>query len=118
MFALADEVAAHPDGLRAVEPLLRLLERNPRLDWGAPGPVVHAAESFSRRGYEALLLESLRRTPTGHTLWMANRLMNGMPLKEREPFLAVVGQAGARADITDEARRSAQRFVELQQSRE
>lgn len=29
------------------------------------------------KGYDALLIESIRRKPTAHTAWMLNRLING-----------------------------------------
>jgi hypothetical protein len=114
---LADELADHPDGIRAVSLLLLLLEKNPNLDWGAPGAVVHAVERFFKRGYEALLLESLRRSPTGHTLWMANRLINGAPRNQQNEFLSAIRRVAAREDVSEEVRRRALEFVGFQNAR-
>lgn len=63
--------------LSSVEPILRFMEENPRLDFGSPGPLVHFVEKFYGAGYEAELLASLKRHPTPHTVWMLNRIING-----------------------------------------
>jgi hypothetical protein len=114
---LAREAGDHPNGVQAVGLLLLLLERNQHLEWGTPGDVVHAVEQFLGRGYEPLLLESLRRAPTSHTLWMANRLVNGLPWNRREDFQTIMRDVAGRKDVPDEVRHLARQYVELQQSR-
>jgi hypothetical protein len=64
-------------GLEAVHPILRFIEDNPGLDFGTPGSLAHFVERFYGKGYDALLIESIRRKPTAHTAWMLNRLING-----------------------------------------
>ena len=76
-YRIADEVAAHPNGLIAVRAILELFERFPNEDFGAPGPLAHAAEAFMGRGYEGLLLQSITRTPTMHTVSLAMAAANG-----------------------------------------
>ena len=66
-----------PSDATTVPVLLRFVEEHPDLDFGAPGPLVHFVERFYGRGYEAELLTSLARSPTSHTLWMLNRIING-----------------------------------------
>ena len=114
---LAREAADHPDGIQAVPSLLLLLERNWRLEWGAPGGVVHAIERFFGRGYEPLLVQSLRRAPTSRTLWMANRLLNGLPPGRRQEYLSVIDEVARREDVSDEVRQAARHFIEFQKSR-
>ncbi len=75
--ALADGWKARGLGGEVVEPILRFMESHPDIDYGAPGELVHYVERFLGRGYEALLLESFLRRPTGHTAWMLNRLIHG-----------------------------------------
>ncbi len=111
---LAEEVSGHSEGLAAVRILLRLLETNPDIDWGSPGPVVHAVEKFHKKGYEPLLLESVARAPTSHTLWMVNRVANGVESGMREQFLAAMRAAASRDDVAAEVRATAQRFLEFQ----
>lgn len=115
-FGLAEEVADHPEGIRAVPLLLALLERNPTLDWGAPGPVVHAVERFFKRGYEPLLLESVGRAPTAHTLWMVNRVINGVPPDQKGPLHAALRQAAARPDVPGAVRQAALEFLTAQRA--
>jgi hypothetical protein len=64
-------------GLEAVVPVLRFMEDHPAVDFGSPGALVHFVERFYGKGYEDLLVESIRRKPTAHTAWMLNRLING-----------------------------------------
>src|SRR4051812_45616427 len=65
-----------PTDRTTIPVLLRFMEEHPDLDFGTPGPLVHFLELFYRRGYEGELLASLARNPTGHTLWMLNRIIN------------------------------------------
>lgn len=69
-------------GIEAVEPLLQLMERHPLADFGVPGAIVHFVERFYKRGYEQLLMESVKKRPTMHTVWMLNRIINGSENKE------------------------------------
>ena len=70
-----------------VDAILRFMESNSDLDYGMPGPVVHFVERFFMKGYETLLLESIKRTPTVHTLWMMNRIINSPKLVDRSKYL-------------------------------
>ena len=116
VFELAEEIADHPNGIQAVGLLLSLLERSDKLDWGTPGPVVHAVEKFFNGGYESLLLESVGRAPTSHTLWMVNRVINGIPHHEQGQFLSALRQAATRPDVSEEVRQTALDFLEFQQA--
>jgi hypothetical protein len=73
------------DGFDAVEPILRFMESHPLFDFGAPGSLVHFAESFFGKGYEQRLVESVQRRPTIHTVWMLNRAIHGTnsPVEKR-----------------------------------
>lgn len=63
--------------LDGVEAILAFIERHPDLDYGSPGSLVHFAEEFYRKGYEAALLASFTRQATSPTAWMLNRIING-----------------------------------------
>lgn len=63
-------------GISAVEPLLLFMERHPLSDFGMPGAIVHYVEQFYKKGYEDLLIASVTRRPTLHTVWMINRIKN------------------------------------------
>ena len=59
-----------------IEPILKLMEDNPDADFGIPGPLTHFIEYFSQNGYEELLLESVKRNPTAHNVWLLHRAWN------------------------------------------
>lgn len=59
-YELADELNDLPNPLEVVEIILRLIEDNPDTDFGTPGPLVHFAEKFHKRGYEENLLSPLK----------------------------------------------------------
>jgi hypothetical protein len=106
-----------PDCQRIVPELLALLERHPRADFGAPGPLVHALES--QPGYPEQLAASLERQPTELATWMANRLLNSrLPREQRGAWLkrltAVTSHPKADAGVRD----SAIRFLDFQASRQ
>ncbi|RYY09877.1 MAG: hypothetical protein EOO36_21500 [Cytophagaceae bacterium] len=72
---LTSLLAHNPDGQLACGALLAVLERHPHVEFGTPGRLVHAIESY-RGHYEELLLASLNRRPTATTVWLLNRLLN------------------------------------------
>jgi|KBSMisStaDraftv2_1062788.scaffolds.fasta_scaffold413064_3 hypothetical protein len=87
-FDLAKEIKGALDGLAEVPErellfpaIFRFMEQNPEAEFGSPGPIVHILEALG--GYKPALLESVRRTPVPHTLWMVNRILNS-PLPESE----------------------------------
>ena len=74
---LVDTWMSNGVGLEVVDPVLRFMERNPSILYGMPGALVHFVERFYGQGYEQALIESIRRRPTPHTVWMLNRVING-----------------------------------------
>jgi hypothetical protein len=70
-----------------VEPILNIIEQNPTIDFGSPGPFVHFIEKFYGNGYEEMLIQSIERFPTFHTVWMLNRLINGSSEQQKKYFL-------------------------------
>lgn len=100
-----------------VEAILRLMEENPDIDYGMPGPTVHFVERFFMRGYEALLLESIQRIPTLHTLWMLNRIVNSPKLADREKYIEALKSITERNDISEEIRQEANDFLRFQEGR-
>jgi len=80
-------LAQNPDGYLACEAMLNVLERHPQLEFGTPGQLVHAIESY-RGHYEARLLASLGRQPTATTVWLLNRVINAATAAERSQLVA------------------------------
>lgn len=67
--------------------ILELIENNPDIYFGNPGPIVHFMELYYKKGYEDLLLESVKKHPTIQTVWMLNRIINDPELKEKEKYI-------------------------------
>lgn len=111
------KVCLEENAFSYVEPLLKLMEENPRLDFGIPGPATHFMEKFYGKGYENLLLESVKRCPTNQTLWMINRIINDPKLADRDTYMSVLADVAARDDIAPEVKADAQHFLEFQNSK-
>ncbi len=112
--ALTDEVRSSDEGQLAMEAMLRVIERNPDVDLGSPGPLVHTLETFYRKGYEKKLLESLARKPTDLTVWMLNRLVNGAEGQTKESYLDLLTEIAQNNAKDEAARNSAKHFLEYQ----
>ena len=80
------------DSIEYVDNLLCFIEDNPDIDYGMPGPLVHYMERYYNNGYEELLYNSIKRSPTVHTLWMLNRILNSSALKEKEKYFLLLKQ--------------------------
>ena len=98
-------------GIEIVTLLLQIMERHPLADFGMPGAMVHFIETFYP-SYEPNLIESLKRRPTLHTVWMLNRCINVSSKKEE--YLRLMKEIADSEDIENEIRKSAQEFVDFQ----
>lgn len=115
-YDLTDAWTAAGVGAESIEPILRFIEANPNLDYGAPGPLVHFMETFYRNGLEEKVVESVTRTPVGTNVFMLNRLINDATGKRRDTLLATMKQAGRNSKAKKEVRELINEFVEYQES--
>ena len=112
-YTLTEEWEQAPDGFDAVEPILRFIETHPRIDFGAPGPLVHFVENFCDQGYEEKLIESLSRNPVGHSLLMLNRVINGTTnLGERKRLIKIMSTAVTHPRADETARRDGTEYLQ------
>ncbi len=98
-------------GTEAVEPLIKLIERHPLADFGMPGAIVHFVEEFD--GYEDILYQSLKRSPSVHGVWMLNRICNDKSSPDK--FGELLVEISKRTDIDKAIVDLAKEFVEYQQ---
>ncbi|RFS19263.1 hypothetical protein DVR12_23810 [Chitinophaga silvatica] len=113
-YEMTDDLKSNEDGAKAIEPIFRLLEKYPQVDFGSPGPLVHTLETF-RGKYEKQLFESLTRRPTMLTSWMLNRIINAEENDERrEELINILKSLLHNPIIDDETRKAIQRFVDFQ----
>lgn len=96
-------------GISAVEPLLLFMERHPLSDFGMPGAIVHYVEQFYKNGYEDLLIASVIRRPTMHTVWMMNRIKNAGENSER--YVKILNDILEKQDVEKEIKDSVREFL-------
>jgi hypothetical protein len=78
------------DDVAALDIVIKFMEDHPNIDLGSPGPLVHFAERFYKRGLEERLLQSIARKPVFHTVWMLNRVINGTNDAEKKQSMIEV----------------------------
>lgn len=89
-YEVTNQLAESKNAIDSVELILKLLENNPDIDYGSPGPLVHFVEKFYNNGYEEKLVESLERNPTKHTVWMLKRIINSCSGKRKKYFIKIL----------------------------
>lgn len=103
------------DSMLYIEWMLHFMEENPKIDYGMPGPLVHFMEKKYKKGYEKLLLESIKRKPTEHTVWMLNRILNDVNLEDRNVYMDVLKAIVKDSKYDEELRSLAKEFLEYQE---
>ena len=96
-------------GVSAVEPLLLFMERHPLSDFGMPGAIVHYVEQFYKNGYEDLLIASVTRRPTLHTVWMINRIKNAG--ENSNKYEKILNDILEKQDMEEEIKNSVKEFL-------
>ena len=114
MEEIMERIEAEGAGIEIVEDLLRIMETHPLDDFGMPGSMVHFIERFDP-DYIPLLIQSVRRSPAMHTVWMLNRCINGVDNKDE--YIDVLKEVAGNETINDLIRKSAQEFINYQNSR-
>ena len=97
--------------------IFSVMEENPELDYGMPGPIVHFMESYYGKGYEGMLLRSVQNIPTSHTVWMLNRVINDPKLCNREIYIEMLKSSLNRNDISQPVRTDIENFLRYQQNK-
>lgn len=111
---ILEELCNEKDNLNYIEFLIRVMEENPDIDFGMPGPVVHFIEQFTETEYVDILLSSLKRKPTSHTLWMLNRIINDPNSKRKSEYIQVLLSIAKRNDIDTIVKNQAQEYYNYQ----
>lgn len=110
---LLAQLQQNHDGQLACAAMLNVLERHPQVDFGTPGQLVHAIESY-RGHYEHRLLTSLDRLPTSTTIWMLNRIINAATAAEKSPLVAHLRRLQTHPHADAQARAEAEAFFRFQ----
>lgn len=89
-YEITENIEGYEDAIDAIDPILQLIEQNPTIDFGFPGPLVHFVEQFSGKGYEEKLVQSIQRYPTTYTVWMLNRVVNDSVGQEKINYIEIL----------------------------
>ena len=75
------------------------------VDFGMPGDLVHFVEKFYKKGYEELLISSVKRHPTLHNIWMVHRCYNDVENPNHEKFVKLINGLKDDRSISDEIKK-------------
>ena len=93
-YYLSDEIKQallqYSNPVEFVEPILEIIGTNPNVDFGMPGDLVRFVESFYKKGYEELLISSVRKNPTAHNIWMVHRCFNDIKNPLHDEFKSLI----------------------------
>lgn len=73
--------------------------------------IVHFVETFYGNGQEDLLVQSVKRKPTIHTIWMLHRLINDPKGTRNNEFISLMKEVADRTDIDKVIVNSAKAFL-------
>jgi hypothetical protein len=113
-YELMDALKHNADKDKAIEPIFRLIEKHPHIDYGSPGPLAHTLESF-HEFYHEPLFASLDRRPTPLTVWMLNRLTNAdQNYLEHKTLVEKMHSLLQHPELDDVTRTAVEDFVDFQ----
>jgi hypothetical protein len=113
LYELTEALMALPAPERAIPALFAVMERLPESDLGSPGPLVHTLEKLP--GYEAELVNSVRRQPTPLSVWMVNRILNtDLSGEGRSEWVALLEMAATHPAASGTVRVDVADFLRLQ----
>jgi len=99
-YDLLDEVKELNNSVDFLEPLFKLIERSPDIDFGGPGPFGSFLEKF-REEYREKLIESLKRKPTRYTIFLLCRICNAKNDPNRAEYIKLL-KTFANSDFLDD----------------
>ncbi|MDE6055541.1 MAG: hypothetical protein K2G55_17700 [Lachnospiraceae bacterium] len=117
-YEIVEKIKKEQEPFEYVAPMFRLMEENPELDFGLPGPMVDFIESSYEKGYKNLLLESVRRKPMGYTIWMINRIMNISDLRDKQMYMDILRETLDRNDIDEVLRDRINEYIDYQKQKD
>lgn len=108
-------------GFEIVPAILELMAAYPLVDFGTPGSLIHFLEKYylsHKEAYEAVLLASVGRSPSVHSLWLLNRVANVADNQNRQQYLAAFEQVVQAVSLPATIRQQAQEFLDVQLDKE
>lgn len=116
-YDIVDIIEQHKMGIEAIQPIIELMEKHPLVEFGSPGPLTHFMEKFYQENslfYEELLLQSVLRRPTVHTVWLLNRVINGAKTENSKELIQTLKSISANKSLHQEIQTVASYFLKYQ----
>ncbi|WP_405397825.1 hypothetical protein [Maribacter sp. Asnod2-G09] len=114
-YDVVDQLEEHNIGFEIITDVLELMETNPLVEFGSPGPLTHFIESFynhNQKEYEKLLETSINKKTSVHTLWLLNRVINGSEEARALQLTQVMKSVYENEQVVTDIRSVAQNFLE------
>jgi len=112
MYDFIDSLEKLPNQREAIPSIFKFIEDNFDKYLGSPGPLVHFLEQ--KNDYIEELEASIERKPTGHTVWMINRIINGGTVNQQEFWLSKLIGVLNMPGVDSETKKSAEELVDYQ----
>lgn len=120
-YDIVDKMKAEKIEKESVEPILQLMEKYPLVEFGTPGALTHFIESFAKEDfewYENLIVQSVKRKPTVHTVWLLNRVINVSTEEVKEEYIQIMKDVYNNENIHKEIKAVSKNFLENQEELE
>ncbi|WP_324027863.1 hypothetical protein QSV08_07920 [Maribacter sp. BPC-D8] len=114
-YDIVDQLEDHNIGFEIITDVLELMETNPLVEFGSPGPLTHFIESFynqNQKEYVKSLETSIKTRPAVHTLWLLNRVINGSEEARALQLTQVMKSVYENKQVATDIRNVAQQFLE------
>ena len=114
-YDVVDQLEELNIGFEIITDVLELMETNPLVEFGSPGPLTHFIENFyndNQKEYEKLLETSINKKPAVHTLWLLNRVINGSEEARALQLTQVMKSVYENEQVGTDIRNVAQHFLE------
>lgn len=112
LYDFIERIEKLPNKRDAIPAIFRFMEESHDKELGSPGPLVHFLEE--KNDYHKALKESLKRKPTVLTLWMVNRIINGVPEAEKSEWLSILETVSSNESTDDITKDEAKKYLEYQ----
>jgi len=113
-YDIVDKMKADNIGMESVPPILELMEKYPLVDFGTPGALTHFIENFSEKNsdwYDNLVVQSVKKCPTVHTVWLLNRIVNASIEEQKKEYLQIMENIYNNKTLHENIREVAESFL-------
>lgn len=111
---MVDKMETDKIGFEIVKDVLGLIEKYPLVEFGTPGPLTHFIENFYKENQELYikqLKQSIEESPTVHTVWLLNRVINGSQAEKAVELIGIMNSICINDKLHKSIRNTAENFL-------